>query len=276
MAIGLSFTALNNIILEGEGQNIVLYLNDSVDATVLSLTNCTGWRISDLEIYGNKANQAGCYYGVSLVNATDTVIDRCLISDSLTYGLSADALSTVAVSKSTFLNSGNDHVVLACQNGSTVEDNWFGPSVTNYNYVSTINNASGISIIGNTFYNNTGRQGIGVGIEYNSSSITVSDNNFVDCKVGIETYVSSAVNGITISGNNMLWTGQLPYFDTAFAGIVLAGGNQISVVGNTITTTSWKSSDGRYGIWVEGCAQASVIGNTISNFKTAAKDTASN
>ena len=91
------------VILQGEGWNTTLKIADGTQEIVVSITDQTGWIISDIAIDGNKANNeqvpGGVPHdmnqnGIQLFRTTHSKIVRCYVHDTIFHGINLHYQST--------------------------------------------------------------------------------------------------------------------------------------------------------------------------------------
>ncbi len=93
----------NNVILQGEGRDTILKMQDNTQETVIDISGRTGWIIIDLSIDGNKAGNVQVpggvpndmnQNGIHFFKVTDSKVIRCYVHDTVFHGINIHYQST--------------------------------------------------------------------------------------------------------------------------------------------------------------------------------------
>jgi parallel beta-helix repeat protein len=117
-------TGTSGIEIFGAGNSTVLRLANSVNDKVIRLTSVKDWHIHDLQIDGNKANQASTSqssHGISAWNCTNVIVERNYVHDCRTFGI---AISDCADSQIL-----NNYVKESGANGITIDNEGGGGGI---------------------------------------------------------------------------------------------------------------------------------------------------
>jgi parallel beta-helix repeat protein len=283
---GLVSKGTSGIELYGQGGSTVLRLADNTNNEVIYLESVNNWNIHDLQIDGNKANQAAnaqYAHGIYGYLCTNLVLENNLVHDCRTTGLVVGAGTGCQVLNNRVLNSGANGITIgnADGGGNTLVQ---GSTINGASDVG-ISTCEGIDVIisSNTVTNVTanespfgGNDHVGIMQEYSSQKITVSNNIVTGCDEGLS---NAPVPGyfntdVTWQANQISNCGKGMYVNNS-AGTVISA-NQISnttvkgiyvdsqasnvqITGNSLQDIGCNSA-------IEAAANSLLItGNTIKN-----------
>jgi parallel beta-helix repeat protein len=120
----LKSNGISGIELCGEGDLTVLSLANSLNQPVVSIISVNNWHVHDLQIDGNKANQATTSdksYGILVWNCTNILIERNYIHDCKTFGIGFSASRDSKIL--------NNHVNESGANGITIDNGTGGGNI---------------------------------------------------------------------------------------------------------------------------------------------------
>jgi len=253
----IAIQSLANVEIYGDGMDsTIITLNPNVLGHVIQLMSCDDFHVHDLQINGNKTNQAGGtstdqydYNGISTYMCNNGLIENCRILDCRNFGIElAGSPTNITVQNCLVQNSDANGINTNCNRGG-------GGNVIQDNTVDGFSDV-GITLLGNASYTCQGN----VVKNGNLNNSPYSLNTHIGI-TGSEGLNGSSVNPSGTTSHILNNTIQNCYVSGAFypgQGISLIGaGNLVfDVENNTIT-------DCEHGIGINGVAGATVLNNTI-------------
>jgi parallel beta-helix repeat protein len=265
IAQSLIINGPNGVELYGEGDSTILRLANDVNERVIHLQSVKDWYIHDLQVDGNKANQATSSqksHGISAWNCMNIAIERTYVHDCRTFGIHLSATGNSKVL--------NNHVSQCSANGITIDNEGGGQSIlvqgntvdgasdvgiTTWHGVDVVvnnNSVSNVNLNESPFGENSH---VGIMQEQGSQHVTVSTNRVNNCLGnGLSTSISPAQQmntDIQLLDNRISNCGK---------GVYVEGTDRLLVKGNVIDTTSDR------GISVDSPADVvQIVNNQLSN-----------
>ncbi|HKM76104.1 MAG TPA: right-handed parallel beta-helix repeat-containing protein [Candidatus Bathyarchaeia archaeon] len=247
-----------NVEIYGDGMDsTIITLNSNVLGHVIRLMSCDGFHVHDLQINGNKTNQAGGtstdqydYNGINAYMCNDGLIENCLILDCRNFGVElAGSPTNITVQNCLVQNSDANGINTNCNPGG-------GGNVIQNNTVDGFSDV-GITLLGNSNYTCQGN--VVKNGNLNNSPYSLNTHIGITGSEGIN---GSSVNPSGTTSHILNNTIQNCYASGAFypgQGISLTGaGNLVFDVENNSIT------DCEHGIGINGVAGATVLNNTIN------------
>lgn len=226
--------AVNNILIEGEGDSTVFVADDALDNQVVYVSGAENVTLRNFKVDGNKAGQTSWGNGILVLSTTNLLIEDVTVEDCYENGIS---LSTSDVTE--------------IRNGRIEDNNLRGISVSNSNNTSIHHN-----YINNNGLGDTAQAGIHIGgtsqvldISHNTVSNTQGNSANVS---GIKVFSVVAIDYLpkaTIQNNIV--------HSNVGQGIWLVDSHQVSVKGNIVYNNSYT------GIYVEKSDEAIIEGNQV-------------
>lgn len=231
-----------------------LWANWGAPADMIYVNQKNNFKIINMMLDGNSANTGQNFNLLYVYKQTGVSIDGCIFTYSDYKGAYIEASNEVTITNSTFSNcddSGvhtdgyDNHGAGGYAGGAkyVIEGNTFISNVYGY----TDYYAKNPAIVGNSSYSDTYGINMAYGLSY---GCTISGNTIYSPSRGIYIY---NVSPCTIVGNAI--------YNASYRALVIDGGNNISIIGNTILT----SADEGIGVANGGAITGLVIkGNSIS------------
>jgi len=180
----------NGVELYGEGNLTVLRLADSVNRSLITLQSVRDWHIHDLQLDGNKTNQAPNSTksnAIAAWNCTNILVERIYVHDCRNYGLT---FSMCTGSKML-----NNYVNDSGANGITIDDQGGGGgNVVQGNVV------DGASDVGITAW-------AGKDLLIEDNQVMNIDNN--DSPYGANTHIGMMAEGSTLGCTRVTYKGNI-------------------------------------------------------------------
>jgi parallel beta-helix repeat protein len=129
LSSSLQSNGISGIELCGQGNATVLRLANSVNHPVLAISSVNNWHVHDLQIDGNKANQASTSqssYGIATWKCANIVIENCYVHDCRTFGIGMSYGTNSTIQNNEVDNSGANGITIDNQEGGggiTVQGN---------------------------------------------------------------------------------------------------------------------------------------------------------
>lgn len=251
----------NNVSLNGDGRNSILYLNNNVNLPVIIIDNTViRAAVSEFTINGNASNNTspGAYGNMGIwVNATGTHIYNNNITNVAGNGIEFLGTTNSLVDNNLINNSGQGIRLTVNSNyneiiNNIIDSNSYGIFV--YDNGSTTYSSYYNKIIGNTVSNSSGTNGAlaqAAGISLTGAPHSLVSNNLVknNATRGIEVFSGSPFSIIT--GNHVISNGSTG-IDT--------GPDSNLVISNNVVELN-----GGGGIYLSGLLKSVISGNQIIN-----------
>lgn len=254
----------SDVTLAGCGRNTILFQPNTTNITLLEVSDNTrreGFRLTNLRLDGNRANNTGSWDGINLRDIFDVTIDNCWIDNcgSGVFGYAIDAPADgpehFIITNNHFLNCGSGTIGGGIKASfmvkGTISHNTFD-DCTNYN----IDAPSSCTIIGNIFNN-----GVDQIISPKESTII---GNYA---TGATDFISGAEDHTNIIGNHapdgtIKATGDWVTIDGNYVELrgMSSTGDYCTINGNTL----YRTSSGNSSIKVTG-NNTTISGNTIND-----------
>lgn len=166
--INNTITGDSNIILQGSGRGTVLVAADSLDTNIITFTSKTKFKISDMYIDGNKANQSSYSGGIQCVTCTNFSVENVEVYDVYGDGIAATTSSHdfAFINCKTDLSRNDGILVHTSYNGNISDCIASGSTATGSNgfgVYSADGNAYNVNIVNCIGYDNSS---VGFNMEY--------------------------------------------------------------------------------------------------------------
>jgi parallel beta-helix repeat protein len=248
---------VSSIDLCGEGDATILSLVNGVNNTPINLSSLSNWRIHDLQIDANKANQTGTStMGIYVSLCTNVIVENCYVHDAHTFGIQVTNCNDCRI-------IGN-FVKDSDANGIQIENDVSGGRTAAIGNV--INGASDVGITCWKGFDVVIAGNIVTNINANTSPFSVNGHVGIDCeqsssRVVIANNVVSVCPGAGLSSvpssgqtnSDIIFEGNQVY--NVGKGIDVARTNQVLIRNNMFDTTT------DVGVNISSGTYASVTGN---------------